>query len=239
MIGRFLSVDPVTATSVGGNFNRYWYANDNPYKFKDPDGRFGECVGTLCDQYRKAGRMCELTCVAKGVTRPPAVISANASGGKTSYYKTDGTVEVRSGSRPWRNNNPGNLRKGGENAPSTRRAITWDSSPTRPGDQITKKLPFAVFATYEEGRLALAETLARTYGGKNVTETIMQYAPTLDGNNTVLYSNYILEHGGIPPNATIDQLTGSQLESAMDAIEHFEGFGRGGTVETYNYPGPF
>ena len=40
VIGRFLSVDPVTANSVnGGNFNRYWYANNNPYKFTDPDGR--------------------------------------------------------------------------------------------------------------------------------------------------------------------------------------------------------
>jgi len=39
--GRFLSVDPVAADNVGGNFNRYWYANNNPYKFKDPDGRFG------------------------------------------------------------------------------------------------------------------------------------------------------------------------------------------------------
>lgn len=38
-IGRFLSVDPVTANSVGGNFNRYWYANNNPYRFTDPDGR--------------------------------------------------------------------------------------------------------------------------------------------------------------------------------------------------------
>ncbi len=27
LLGRFLSVDPVTADSVGGgNFNRYWYA---------------------------------------------------------------------------------------------------------------------------------------------------------------------------------------------------------------------
>ncbi|MBA3916539.1 MAG: RHS repeat-associated core domain-containing protein [Acidobacteriales bacterium] len=39
-IGRFLSVDPVTANAnTGGNFNRYWYANNNPYKFTDPDGR--------------------------------------------------------------------------------------------------------------------------------------------------------------------------------------------------------
>jgi RHS repeat-associated protein len=39
MIPRFLSVDPVTVDSAGGNFNRYWYANNNPYKFYDPDGR--------------------------------------------------------------------------------------------------------------------------------------------------------------------------------------------------------
>jgi uncharacterized protein RhaS with RHS repeats len=39
-IGRFLSTDPVTANSVtGANFNRYWYANNNPYSFIDPDGR--------------------------------------------------------------------------------------------------------------------------------------------------------------------------------------------------------
>lgn len=37
---RFLSVDPVKADSKqGGNFNRYRYANNNPYKFVDPDGR--------------------------------------------------------------------------------------------------------------------------------------------------------------------------------------------------------
>jgi len=39
-VGRFLSVDPVTADgATGANFNRYWYANDNPYRFTDPDGR--------------------------------------------------------------------------------------------------------------------------------------------------------------------------------------------------------
>jgi RHS repeat-associated protein len=39
-IGRFLSVDPVTANSVtGANFNRYKYAENNPYSYVDPDGR--------------------------------------------------------------------------------------------------------------------------------------------------------------------------------------------------------
>lgn len=37
---RWVSVDPVQANpNNGNNFNRYWYANNNPYKFTDPDGR--------------------------------------------------------------------------------------------------------------------------------------------------------------------------------------------------------
>lgn len=40
LIGRFLSVDPVTPYSGGiASFNRYWYASGNPYRYKDPDGR--------------------------------------------------------------------------------------------------------------------------------------------------------------------------------------------------------
>jgi len=37
-------VDPVTVDSDGGNFNRYWYAANNPYKFNDPDGRAAHIV---------------------------------------------------------------------------------------------------------------------------------------------------------------------------------------------------
>ena len=40
LTGRFDSVDPVTAYSnPAGAFNRYWYANNNPYKLTDPNGR--------------------------------------------------------------------------------------------------------------------------------------------------------------------------------------------------------
>lgn len=38
--GRFLSTDPVLPADNGGNFNRYWYANDNPYRFTDPFGLY-------------------------------------------------------------------------------------------------------------------------------------------------------------------------------------------------------
>lgn len=54
VIGRFLSVDPVTAYHSGDmrHFNRHAYAYNNPYKFTDPDGRSGrerraEAFGTL------------------------------------------------------------------------------------------------------------------------------------------------------------------------------------------------
>lgn len=40
LIPRFLSVDPITAYSNPvGAFNRYWYGNNNPYRYTDPDGR--------------------------------------------------------------------------------------------------------------------------------------------------------------------------------------------------------
>ncbi len=52
MIGRFYSNDPVGFRDVH-SFNRYAYANNNPYKYTDPDGRDGVLVG--------AGVGCALT----------------------------------------------------------------------------------------------------------------------------------------------------------------------------------
>ncbi|MEL4892303.1 RHS domain-containing protein [Xanthomonas protegens] len=44
VIGRFLSVDPVTPyKSPSVQFNRYGYARNSPYRFYDPDGR---CTGS-------------------------------------------------------------------------------------------------------------------------------------------------------------------------------------------------
>lgn len=52
-IGRFLSVDPVEEDqSSGDNFNRYWYARNNPYRFADPDGRLACNIGKICPNSR-------------------------------------------------------------------------------------------------------------------------------------------------------------------------------------------
>jgi RHS repeat-associated protein len=46
--GRFLSVDPVTTKAEdGGFFGRYYYANNSPLKYRDPDGQ-ASCVDEQC-----------------------------------------------------------------------------------------------------------------------------------------------------------------------------------------------
>lgn len=49
IIGRLLSVDPIGVDSASGkNFNRYSYADNNPYKYIDPDGRSVTCTQDAC-----------------------------------------------------------------------------------------------------------------------------------------------------------------------------------------------
>lgn len=66
-VGRFLSVDPVTAfNDPAGAFNRYWYASNNPYRLKDPDGRWPceaaatRCQPILSDGVRSVGPVGEI-----------------------------------------------------------------------------------------------------------------------------------------------------------------------------------
>ncbi|MDQ1109488.1 RHS repeat-associated protein [Stenotrophomonas rhizophila] len=50
--GRFLSVDPVTTDQNGaGNFGRYKYGNNNPYRFVDPDGRQERAAERFSDAF--------------------------------------------------------------------------------------------------------------------------------------------------------------------------------------------
>jgi RHS repeat-associated protein len=83
LIGRFLSVDPVTALDDPvGYFNRYVYASNNPYRFRDPDGRSWE--GTVE--------------FLSGIGR--AVLDAFPGGGGPSVYGTMDMSEFRANATP-------------------------------------------------------------------------------------------------------------------------------------------
>jgi uncharacterized protein RhaS with RHS repeats len=72
LAGRFLSVDPVvTDAKTGDHFNRYNYAYNNPYKFKDPDGRAG--AGALIPDEVGGG-------VTRGSSRYGAVLERGVDG---------------------------------------------------------------------------------------------------------------------------------------------------------------
>jgi RHS repeat-associated protein len=85
-IGRFLSVDPVTADrKTGVNFNRYWYADNNPYIYKDPDGR------ARCGVMNMGSDACDL---------PSSILASGAGFNKAmaaglARVQTLETIEVR------------------------------------------------------------------------------------------------------------------------------------------------
>lgn len=84
MIGRFLSVDPVTADTVtGANFNRYWYANNNPYKFTDPDGRsvWTKLIKLVLKGGNVAAATAGLASDAKTVMNPKATVGERVLAG--------------------------------------------------------------------------------------------------------------------------------------------------------------
>jgi RHS repeat-associated protein len=106
-IGRFLSVDPVSARPTGDNFNRYAYAINNPYKFTDPDGRESACFsnGVGCGlapitpeiEHQQAVAMGGLaaTVLTAGLAAEYAPVAAGIAASAKSYFRR--TLAQRAG----------------------------------------------------------------------------------------------------------------------------------------------
>ncbi|NHA16188.1 RHS repeat-associated core domain-containing protein [Thioalkalivibrio sp. XN279] len=105
-VGRFLSVDPVGVDLArGANFNRYWYGNDNPYTFVDPDGEFGQvfwgiviggAAGFIVEGYKQwdsdafNGRQL-LVSTAKGALVGAAIAAGTMAGSAAAVSEGAGT----------------------------------------------------------------------------------------------------------------------------------------------------
>ncbi|OOG43517.1 hypothetical protein B0E51_01610 [Rhodanobacter sp. C05] len=237
VVGRFISTDPV-GPAVGNtfNFSRYAYANNNPVVNMDPNGR---CTGSHIEDDNG-------NCASTGTTTTMitaasvTAVRASNSGHITYIQYADGAVEKRTGSRPSRDNNPGDLRKGSSKSASSKLALGWDYSPTGAHDNVTAKQPFAIFSSASAGDRALQDTLTSVYGNDTIEEAIQRFAPSSDSNNPKQYAAFINARTGAPASTTINSLTPAQLSGTIDAIKAQEGFKSGGSVEIYNSgPGPF
>jgi hypothetical protein len=123
---RFLTPDPVKPDpSAGQNFNRYWYADNNPVKNVDPDGR--ECIttngSTSCTPGKKGDGLPTVTFPApKGF---PAKISNSNILHHEYRYETDSEGKADKSVQQSIVNNP----TPGKDSPATSKGTSNDASP--------------------------------------------------------------------------------------------------------------
>jgi RHS repeat-associated protein len=90
---RFVSVDPVHVdASSGANFNRYWYANNSPYTYVDPDGRESGCVGTRIPSVCKNGGVPGTQTTTRPEDRGPRVLTYSGGVDLTGRLLAGGTL---------------------------------------------------------------------------------------------------------------------------------------------------
>ncbi|WP_374437623.1 BPSL0067 family protein [Inhella sp.] len=142
LIGRFLSVDPVLAnTADGASFNRYEYAESNPYRYTDPDGReivgyfSGDSTSRLDGQVqgggKKNGAGPRVHPDPKSLVGKPAL--PNAEGSNECVELVKQTVGNRQPTTTWRKGE----KVDEKTLPGTAIAAGWDLDGRFPGDRET------------------------------------------------------------------------------------------------------
>lgn len=136
-----------------------------------------------------------------------------AGRGWTEVELPDGSVVRRTGARNWRNNNPGNIEYGAF---------------ARQHGALGTDGRFAVFPSYEAGRAAKEALLfeSRGYRNRTISSAISRYAPAFE-NDTAAYASAVARAVGVPSSTPLSDLTPSQRQRMLDAMERVEGFRRG------------
>ena len=142
---------------------------------------------------------------------PSTFVAARKTGTKVILYTdSEGRDFVRiGGSRSWRNNNPGNIRKGDFSLNAG--AIGDDGS-------------FAIFPSEQIGVGAIVTLLrGRAYGPLSLEKAIARYAPASE-NSTEEYLSFVVSRTGIAAIAVLDDLSASDIDKIVDAIRAMEGW---------------
>ena len=149
---------------------------------------------------------------AAAVAEKPIKLVLNTGNGFVTVETESGEAQRRVGARNWRNNNPGNLEFG--SFAESKGAIGSDGR-------------FAVFPTLEQGSKAKEDLLfGKNYANLSIEQAISKYAPPNE-NNTENYIKQILAATGANSNTILNDLTSSQRQSMLSAINRAEGFKEG------------
>jgi hypothetical protein len=132
------------------------------------------------------------------------------------YWNEDGSnVTHYGGNWTWRNQNPGNIGAG-----------AWAN---RHG-AIGKAGGFAVFPSYEVGRVAIFDLLqGPDFREKAIWDAIPRYAPASE-NDVKWYRNLVKQVTGLDLQKKIRDLSKKELEALVGAIERAEGKFKPGKV---------
>ncbi len=139
-------------------------------------------------------------------------VNAKAGQRNSVIYTDTGGAEFsfEGGNRPWRNQNPGNVKQG---------------KISKSNGSIGTAGGFAVFPDYQSGHNALIETLRITYANKDIPELMKGYAPPFE-NDTPAYVRFIRKQTGVSGNKKIKDFSVSEFEKLWRAIELMEGWGK-------------
>jgi len=200
-IGRFLSVDPVTADgNTGGNFNRYKYAANNPYKFTDPDGR-REAADRFGDQFKRDAEAGNLK-VYEPFEAPAIAVTAIMAAPVIAVVAWEGGM--------WAMANPGTVATLGEvaggaagvsgmsgGAGQTANALSAEGRALMSATPVGSALKSDVFhraASFVRAEAAQSGSHTPLVGGDGVTRTLTQMAGTL--NDKAGRFEYIVDPAG-------------------------------------------
>ena len=146
-----------------------------------------------------------VTNIEKDVSNAGSEIKILASGKTVKYIYNDGSIEIREGGTlPWRNKNPGAVRSS-------------DKS-------VGKANRFAVFASEEEGMLAMKDLLCSDkYCNLSLKAAIFKYAPPHE-NDTKKYQADLKRLTGLDLNLKLRDLTEEELDRVAQTIKKLEGW---------------
>jgi len=143
----------------------------------------------------------------------PKYVKAESGPGISVIY-TDTTGKqwkFDGGTRPWRNQNPGDL-------------VTGKVS--KRNGAIGKAGGFAIFPDYETGHRALLDSLINEHGSKDIPELMKVYAPPQE-NKTKKYIFFIRKATGVKGIKIVRNFSSIEFEKLWKAIEKMEGWGKG------------